>query len=162
MRIVSGGLDVPFHPASSCFSCCIQIQRVQCRSKYTMNLCVCACVCARVCVCVWVCMLGRVWLFATPWTVAHQALLSMEFFKQDYRSGLPFPSPGQLPNPQTEPGSLTLKADSLPAEPTGKPTNPTISEVILFASFVRLHALVPKGYQGQSLQSVQYILSCVC
>ena len=72
----------------------------------------------------------------TPWTVVHQALMSIEFFRQEYWSGLPFPSPGQLPNPEMEPGSLTLKADSLPAEPPGNPTNPMISEVILFASFV--------------------------
>ena len=45
----------------------------------------------------------------------------MEFFRQEYWSGLPFPSPGDLPNPGIEPGSPTLKADSLPSEPTGKP-----------------------------------------
>jgi len=49
----------------------------------------------------------------TPWTVAHQALLSMEFS----RSGLPFPSPGDLPDPGVEPSSPTLQADSLPTEP---------------------------------------------
>ena len=43
---------------------------------------------------------------ATPWTVAHQAPLSMEFFRQEYWSGLPFPSPGDLPNPGIEPRSL--------------------------------------------------------
>ena len=41
-------------------------------------------------------------LFATPWTIAHQTLLSMDFFRQDYWSGLPFPSPGDLPNPGIE------------------------------------------------------------
>ena len=50
--------------------------------------------------CVYV--LSRVWLFATPWTVAHQAPLSMGFSRQEYWSGLPFPSPGDLPNPGTE------------------------------------------------------------
>ena len=53
-------------------------------------------------VCVW---FSHVWLFATPWTVAHQAPLSMEFSRQEYWSGLPFPSPGALPNPVVEPGS---------------------------------------------------------
>ena len=51
-------------------------------------------------------------LFATPWTVAHQGPLSLEFSKQEYWSGLPFPSPGTLPNPGTEPRSLALQADS--------------------------------------------------
>ena len=46
--------------------------------------------------------LSRVRLFATPWTVAHQAPLSLGFSRQEYWSGLPFPSPGALPNPETE------------------------------------------------------------
>ena len=56
-------------------------------------------------------------LFATPWTVAHQAPLSMGFSRQESWSGLPFPSPGDLSNPGIEPKSPTLQADSLPAEP---------------------------------------------
>ena len=60
------------------------------------------------------CMLSHVWLFETPWTVACQAPLSMEFSKQEYWSGKPFPSPGDLPNPGTEPLSPELQADSLP------------------------------------------------
>ena len=48
----------------------------------------------------------------TPWTVAHQVPLSMEFSRQEYWSGLPFPSPGDLPDPGIEPGSPTLQADS--------------------------------------------------
>ena len=48
--------------------------------------------------------LGRVRLFVTPWTVAHQAPPSMGFSRQEYWSGVPFPSPGDLPNPETEPG----------------------------------------------------------
>ena len=58
---------------------------------------------------------------ATLWTVAHQAPLSMGFFRQEYWSGLPFPSPGDLPNPQIERGSPALWADSSPSEPPGKP-----------------------------------------
>ena len=65
--------------------------------------------------------LSRVRLFATLWTVAHQASPSMEFSRQEYRSGLPFPSPGDLPNPGIEPGSSTLEADALTSEPPGKP-----------------------------------------
>ena len=51
-------------------------------------------------------MLSRVWLSATPWTVACQASLSMGFSRQEYRSGLPFPSPGDLPDPGIKPASL--------------------------------------------------------
>ena len=58
---------------------------------------------------------------ATPWTVACQAPLSMEFSRKQYFSGLPFPSPGDLPDPGIEPGSPALQADSLPSEPPGKP-----------------------------------------
>ena len=57
----------------------------------------------------------------TPWTVAYQAPLSMGFPRQEYWSGLPFPSPGDLPNPGIESKSLTLQADALTSEPSGKP-----------------------------------------
>ena len=53
---------------------------------------------------------------ATPWTVVGQAPLSMKFSRQEYWSGLPFPSPGNLPNPEIEPGSPALLADSLQSE----------------------------------------------
>ena len=71
-----------------------------------------------VCVCP---SLSRVCLFVTPRTVAHQAPLSMDFSRQEYWSGLPFPSPGDLPNSGTEPGSAALQADSLPSEPPRQP-----------------------------------------
>ena len=66
--------------------------------------------------------LSCAWLFSTTWTVTHQAPLSMEFSRQEYWSGLPFPSPGDLPNPGIESGSSTLQVDALPSEPPGKPT----------------------------------------
>ena len=66
-------------------------------------------------------LLSRVRLFATPWTVAYQAPPSMGFSRQEYWSGLPFPSPGDLPNPGIEPRSPTLEADALTSEPRGKP-----------------------------------------
>ena len=66
-------------------------------------------------------VLSRVWLFVTPWTVAHQAPLSMEFSRQEYWSGLPFPSPGDLPDPGIEPRSPTLQADTSSTEPPGNP-----------------------------------------
>ena len=61
--------------------------------------------------------LSRVRLFATPWTVAYQAPLSMGFSRQWSWSGLPFPSPGDFPNPEIKPGSPTLQTDALPSEP---------------------------------------------
>ena len=64
-------------------------------------------------------MLSRVLLFATPWTIAHQAPLSTGFPRQEYWSGLPFPSLGNLPDPGIEPGSPTLEADALTSEPPG-------------------------------------------
>ena len=64
-------------------------------------------------------LLSRVWLFVTPWTVAYQAPLSMGFSRQEYWSALPFPSPGDLPNPGIEPGSPALEADALTSKPPG-------------------------------------------
>ena len=52
--------------------------------------------------------------FVTPWTLAHPAPLSMGFLRQEYWNGLPFPSPGVLPDPEIEPPSPALLADSLP------------------------------------------------
>ena len=60
---------------------------------------------------------SHILLFATPWTAAHQAPLSMGFSRQEYWSGLPFPSLGDLPDPGVEPGSPILQADSLLSEP---------------------------------------------
>ena len=58
-------------------------------------------------------------LTVTLWTVTHQAPLSMAFSRQEYWSGLPFPSPEGLPDPETEPGFPALQADSLPSELPG-------------------------------------------
>ena len=69
------------------------------------------------------CILSPVQLFATSWTVACQAPLSMEFSRQEYWSGWPFPSPGDLPNPGIKPVSPALQAGALPPEPSGKPFN---------------------------------------
>ena len=69
-------------------------------------------------------MLIRVWLFVTPWTVAHQAPLSMEFSRQEYWSGLPCPPPGHLQEPGTEPTSPVSPAGqegSLPLCHVGSP-----------------------------------------
>ena len=65
--------------------------------------------------------LSHVQHFVTPWTVAYQAPPSMEFSRQEYWSGLPFPSPGDLPDPGIEAGSPASEADTLTSEPPGKP-----------------------------------------
>ena len=64
--------------------------------------------------------LSRVQLFATPQTVAYQVPPSMGFSRQEYWSGLPFPSLGDFPDPGIEPRSPALQADALPSEPPGK------------------------------------------
>ena len=66
------------------------------------------------------CALSHVWHIGTPWTVACQALLSMEFSRQGYWSGLPFLSIGGLPDPGMELRSFALQVDSLLTEPAGK------------------------------------------
>ena len=71
-------------------------------------------------------LLSRVRLFATPWTVADQAPPSMGFSRQECWSGLPFPSPGDLPDPGIEPGSPALQADALLYEPPGNVPNPRV------------------------------------
>ena len=72
----------------------------------------------------YVCMLGgfsHVRLFVIQWTEAHQAALSVEFLRQEYWCGLPFPPPGDLHDPGTEPESPALQADSLPLSHQGSP-----------------------------------------
>ena len=64
--------------------------------------------------------LSRVRLFETPWTVTYQAPHSMGFSREECWSGLPFPSPGDLPDPGIEPRSPALQADALTSEPPGK------------------------------------------
>ena len=68
---------------------------------------------------VYVLVLSRVQLFATPWTVAHQAPLSMGLFRQEYWSGLPFHTPGYLFDPGVEPESSTLAGRFFTTEPPG-------------------------------------------
>ena len=65
-------------------------------------------------------ILSHVQLFASPWTAAYQAPLSMGFSRQQYWSGLPFSSPRDLTDPGIEPGSPALQTDALPSEPPGK------------------------------------------
>ena len=79
---------------------------------------------------------SRVQLFAAPWTVAHQAPLSLEFSRQEYWSGLPFPSPQNLPDRAVEVRSPALQAEALPSDPPGKP-----SIVIKLCPVLWLHEL---------------------
>ena len=92
----------------------------------------------------------------TPWTVAHQAPLSMEFSRQEYWSGLLFPSPGDLPNPGIEPRSPTLQADALPSEPSGSLMKITANQIVkkevklfLFVDEINLQKILkmPQKYQ---------------
>ena len=79
--------------------------------------------------------LSHVRLFATPWTVAHLAPLSMVFPRLEYWSGLPFPSPGDLPDPGIESRSPALQADYLPSEPRESPKGGKKYQVMKKASF---------------------------
>ena len=72
-------------------------------------------------------LFSHVQLFETPWTIAYQAPPSMGFSRQEYWSGVPFPSPGFFPNPGIEPGSPALSADALPSElPLNELGNPDL------------------------------------
>ena len=90
-------------------------------------------------------LLSRVRLFATPCTVAYRSPLSMGFSRQEYWSGLPFPSPGDLPNPGIELGSLSLEADALTSEPPGKPSDTYMYICAVFSCSVMSSALWPQN-----------------
>ena len=91
--------------------------------------------------------LSPVQLFVTPWIVAHQAPLSMRFSRQEYWSGLPFPSPGDLPNPGIEPGSPTLEADALTSEPPGGSKHIKMYFYIfrIYATYCYSYGFITKG-----------------
>ena len=114
-------------------------------------------------------LLSCVRLFATPWTVAHQAPPSMESSRQEYWSGLPFPSPGYLPDPGIEPRSPVLQADALPSELPGKPqinlgsdqlhlwysvSQSVIMHVCMYGSFKRQNLWSPQFYWNQHFYAV--------
>ena len=77
---------------------------------------------------------------ATPWTVDCQAPLSMGFSRQEYWSGLPLPSPGDLPNPRIEPRSPALAKGFITTEPPGKPHTPTLQALNKYLSNKRVNA----------------------
>ena len=89
-------------------------------------------------------LLSRVLLFATPWAVAYQAPRSMGFSRQEYWSGLPFPSPEDLPSTGVEPGPPALQTDTLLSEPPGinasfSWSSTTLSTMFVFNYFLTLH-----------------------
>ena len=84
------------------------------------------------------CLLSYVQLFATPWTVAHQAPLSMGFPRQEYWSGLPFPPPGDLLDPGIEPKSPALAGGFFTTEPPGKPLGDLKQQKSILSLFRRL------------------------
>ena len=90
-----------------------------CFLNYILNIFQIFCIKHELCVYAW--SLSCVWLFVTPWTEARQAPLSTVFSRQEHWSGLPCPPPGDLPNPEIEPRSPTLQADSLSSKPPGSP-----------------------------------------
>ena len=77
----------------------------------------------------------HVLLFVTPWTIQ-----SVEFSRPEYWRELPFPSPGDLPNPGIEPRSPTLQADSLSAEPSGKPKNTGVGSLSILQGIFLIQA----------------------
>ena len=83
-------------------------------------------------------LLNRVLLFVIPWTVVNQASLSLEFSRQEYWSGLVFPSPGDLDDPGTEPRSPALQADTLPSEPPGKDSCQCMAKPIQYYKVISL------------------------
>ena len=87
--------------------------------------------------------LSHVRLFGTPWTVAHQAPLTVEFSRQEHWNGLPFPTPGDLPNPgiePTSPASPALAGGFFTTEPPGKPQNQ--DRAVIFLCKVHGHLLL--------------------
>ena len=110
--------------------------------------------------------LSHLQLFATPWTAAYQAPPSMGFSRQEYWSGLPFPSPGDLPDPGIEPRSPTLQADALTSEPPGKVvvfSNLRLSHVsFLLSSFFAVLVSSTLGFLSFPLCWVFFVLRFHC
>ena len=109
--------------------------------------------------------LSRVPLFATPWTVVFQAPPSMEFSRPEYWSGLPFLSPGGLPNPGIKPMSPALQAGALPSEPPGKQYCWYLYKMMLSKSFwlfnpmIFLHWL--SLFRTNAVKSVMYLVPLI-
>ena len=130
--------------------------------------CVCACVymcvCVHVCVCgaynFWSCSFSRSVVFdsVTPWTVAHQAPLSTGFSRQEYWSRLPFPSPGDLPDPGIEPASPALARGFFTPEHQGSPVISEVGRLIADAPSV-FSPSVSSRYHSDSGEMNMHIFS---
>ena len=107
--------------------------------------------------------LSRVWLFATPWTVAYQAPPSVGVSRQEYWNGLLFPSPDlpDLPNPGIEPRSSALQADALPSEPPGKLKNNHDDPQIVKFRVKELY-FIPFPFLCASSLPQRYSSHCLC
>ena len=103
--------------------------------------------------------LSRVRLFATPWTVAYQAPPTMGFSRQEYWSGVPFPSSGDLPNPGIEPRSPALQTDALPSEsPVSQWTKPKYQQYI----HTHFRQLFPNSTCSNPLEGGSTCMVCCC
>ena len=96
--------------------------------------------------------LSRVQPFATPWTAAYKAPLSMGLSRPEYWSALLFPSPGYLPDPAIEPGSPALQADALPSGPAGKP----VGQRCCYAHFADEETEAQRGQRTWPRSHVQF------
>ena len=109
-------------------------------------------------------LLSRVRLFAIPWTVAYPAPPSMEFSRQEYWSGLPFPSPGDLPNPAIEPRSPTLQADAFTVWATREASKGKMDPCSSSMQMACRFGACIKQFQGHRLREIAlgpYVASCV-
>ena len=111
------------------------------------------------------CVLSPVWLFAAPWTVGHQAPLSMRFSRQEYWTRLPFPTPGDLLEPRIKPMSPALAGGFFTTEPLWKPSTVIFIDSILLSTGVQ--KLYPRAFSHPmqwSLLSpgIVYVHVCVC
>ena len=97
--------------------------------------------------------LSRVRLFAVTWTVAYHTPPSMGFSSQEYWSGLPFPSPEDLPEPGIKPGSPALQADALPSKPPGK-------SIIYISPLLGPPSHLPESHPSRSSQSTELSFLC--
>ena len=103
-------------------------------------------------------VISHVQLFATPWNVAHQASLSMEFSRQEYWSGLPFPSPGDQSHLGTEPVSLAspaLAGRFFTTAPRGKPWNIRLTYKINYTVYTKKKQAEIKTKSQYHLQLLQ-------
>ena len=105
-------------------------------------------------------LLSCVWLSATPWTIAHQALLSLDFSRQEYWSGKPFSTPGGLPNPGIEPVSPALVGGLFTTAPPGKPY-PLLIVFLLLTSPLVFYYFLRQYFRGWNYQvkNLVYIFS---